>query len=158
MRKQLILTFSAILVVALLTVGFSSRAANTQFESISGEASALLATQGLTALHETTSVKETQAFPPDGETSAVELEEGDSTLFRGLSLTLITVQEKATCSTCLEAEMQLSTSTGTTETVFHEEGEVFFHEGYKIKISQIAPEENLTGVSRRVVLLFSMPQ
>lgn len=157
MRKQLVFTFSAILVVAILTVGFSSKAESTPvFEITSGEKSTLLAAQGLTAVKEVVSFGEKQTPSAGEETFAVEIKEGGSTSFRGLSITLLEVQKKASCARdCLEAQIQLSVGADNFITFSRGEGGVFLYEGYQVKVSQIAPEETSGDVSRRAVLLLS---
>ena len=158
MRKQLVPTFFAILIVAIVTVGFSSKAENAQiFEMSFSEKDSLLAAQGLTAIKEGVSIKEKSTTPSLGEeTLARELKEGGSTSFRGLSITVTAIKKNTSCITyCLDAEMQLSTDTGTIVSVSHGEEDVFVHEDYRIKVSQIAPKDTPQGVSRRVVLLIS---
>ena len=160
MRKQLVLTLSAILVVTILTVGFSSKAESTPlFEITYGEKSMQLAAQALTAVGERVSFGEVSPLVTDEEILAIEVKEGGSTSFRGLSITLIAVQERASCiADCLEAQMQLSTDAGNVISVSYREGDTFAHEGYRVKVSQIAPTEIPSGVSRRVVLLLSLSQ
>lgn len=87
---------------------------------------------------------------------AAQVKEGGRTSFRGLSVTLMSVEEKIPCETnCLRANFSIA----------HEEvsdtlhnvavGDAFSFGGVTVKVSQLAPFEAPKGVLRRAVLLFS---
>jgi hypothetical protein len=86
---------------------------------------------------------------------AVEIKEGERTSFQGLSVTLVSVEEKNPCErNCLRANLLLA-SGGASDEFFGEVGDVFSFGGTVVKLSQLAPLEAPEGVLRRAVLLFS---
>jgi len=86
---------------------------------------------------------------------ASEIREGERESFRGLSVTLVSVEEKNPCErNCLRANL-LFASGGASDEVFGAVGDVFSFGGVTVKVSQLAPFEAPEGVVRRAVLLFS---
>lgn len=160
MRKFFAISISIGVVLMILTVGFSSRAASRSLLDFSFEESVeALGASSLTALRSVVDEVATRSVTPDvnSEMRAVEVVEGDSVSFRELGITVQSVSETLDCSTnCLEVEIGVSTAGEEVAVTSHKEGDAFLYNGYRIKISQIAPHKPENGVLRRVVFLFSV--
>jgi hypothetical protein len=159
MKKFFALSVSLVIVVMILTVGFSSGSASRGLSDFPfGENVGSMGASSLTALRgavEDTGTK--PKSPLEGpRTEAVEVADGDSTSFQGLALTVNSISEIPDCYlNCFEVSLGVSVGGGEITNFLHNEGDIFSYEGYRIKISQVAPRTPQNGVLRRAVFLFS---
>jgi len=162
MKKLFTLLFIGSFIVALLNIGLSSRTTKLHTFSLASNdtiSSKNLTASGLTALGGQFASENhiARASEVADYAKAIEVGEGGSASFEGLSVTVSSVATSSSClsTQCMTVELQLSVDNETVDYSSHKLGEVLSYKGYEVKISQIAPLEVLPGVSRRVVLLFS---